>query len=73
MQGDIAREEVVKFFCEKIAEKIKKYPEAATALKELGTEVFKILPRIPDWAWDFYYPLFHKGVVSLHYRGPSGA
>lgn len=59
IHGDIARENDVQFFCEKIAEKIEKYPEAAKVLKELGAEMLNILPNIPKWA-NKYYNLFYE-------------
>lgn len=57
MAGDLAREDEIQALCRKLAEKVKKYPEAATALKELGLEELNTLPRTPRWAHE-YYDLF---------------
>ena len=57
LQGDIARESDAQWFCEKIEEQMKKYPEATKALKELGIEALNILSYTPEWA-DKYYKLF---------------
>ena len=53
IQGDIARENDVQFFCKKLAEKIEKYPEATQALKELGIETLDILDNVPEWSYEY--------------------
>lgn len=59
MMGDIARENAAQFLCQKIVEKIEKYPTAEKALKETGIEVLAMLPNIPDWA-RHYYKIFNN-------------
>lgn len=59
IQGDIAREDETQFLCKKLLEKIKKYPEAAKALKEVGVEMLSNLPNIPEWTHK-YYQLFRE-------------
>lgn len=54
IQGDLAREDLTEFVCRKLKEKVKKYPEAASALKELGIEMLDLLPNSPEWACDYY-------------------
>jgi hypothetical protein len=57
--GDYAREDSVQFFCQQIAKKIKKYPDSAKALKELGLEALMTLPNAPEWANE-YFRLFRE-------------
>lgn len=57
--GDMVRESDAQFLCEKIVEKIKKYPEAEKALKEIGIEFLDELPTIPKWA-RHYYNIFNN-------------
>ena len=57
--GGIVRENYVQFSCEKIEKQIKKHPESAVALKELGLETLKTLPNVPEWAQK-YYKLFQE-------------
>lgn len=59
MVGDLTREDDTRELCRRLAEKIKKYPEAAKALKELGLEELNTLPRTPSWAHG-YYDLFRS-------------
>jgi hypothetical protein len=50
LQGELAGESTIEFLCKKLKEKIKKYPRAAKALKEVGIEMLDSLPNIPEWA-----------------------
>jgi hypothetical protein len=58
LQSDIAHENDVKFFCQKLAEKLKQHPEAAQPLKELGREIIETLPNRPEWVYQ-YIKLFY--------------
>lgn len=57
MQGDWAREDMTQVICKKLKEKIEKYPEATSALKEIGIEMLDLLPNTPEWTHN-YYKLF---------------
>lgn len=59
MISDMTRESDAEFLCQKIVEKIEKYPEAEKALKEIGIEWLDGLPNIPQWA-NHYYNLFRN-------------
>lgn len=57
--SDMAREDLTRFLCKKLVEKIEKYPEAAEALREVGNEMLEDLPNVPEWALK-YYRLFRE-------------
>ncbi len=67
MFNESIREGCVELFCEKIAEKLKKFsasPEATQALKEIGLESLTILASAPEGTLEYYKKLFTKGELN---------
>lgn len=53
MQGDVARENDVRYLAEMVSKKIDenaKNPDVVSILKAVGREILDILPNVPDWA-----------------------
>jgi hypothetical protein len=55
---DWPSQEVVRITCDKLVKKIRKYPEAATALRETGIEMLDLISSKPEWT-NSYYESFH--------------
>lgn len=55
---DQSSQEVVRIICDKLVEKIGKYPETSTALKEIGIEMLDLILGKPEWT-SSYYESFH--------------
>lgn len=53
MQGDMAREDLIKDYCRQLKEHLTMYPGASEALKHLGRIYLDDLPNVPEWAREY--------------------
>ncbi len=70
-QGDIARENDVKFFAELIKKVLESHnnsptwtEECTAVLKKLGRDVLALLPNVPEWSAE-YEKLFREEVENV--------
>jgi hypothetical protein len=61
MFGDIAREGLTQDLCQKLSDKIEKYPRAKRALCEIGLEMIDDMYCSSTWTKK-YYEIFRNGV-----------